>query len=65
MILADMLEALVGGAIFLDSDAKFGVFRQCISTWFEPELKRVKKEKPVSEKTKVLLSHRPSSSSRH
>jgi ribonuclease-3 len=36
-ILADTLEALIG-AIFLDSDAGFGVIKQCIGTWFEPEL---------------------------
>jgi ribonuclease-3 len=59
-ILADTLEALIG-AIFLDSDAGFGVVKQCIGTWFEPELKRVKKEKVAIEKTKVLLSPRPSS----
>jgi len=62
-ILADTLEALIG-AIFLDSDAGFGVVKQCIGTWFEPELKRVKKEKAVIEKTKVLLIPRPSSSRR-
>jgi ribonuclease-3 len=56
----DTLEALIG-AIFLDSDAGFGVVKQCIGTWFEPELKRVKKEKVAIEKTKVLLSPRPSS----
>jgi ribonuclease-3 len=38
-ILADTLEALIG-AIFLDSDAGFGVVRQCIGKWFEPELKK-------------------------
>ncbi|MFA5266565.1 MAG: ribonuclease III domain-containing protein [Methanoregula sp.] len=62
-ILADTLEALIG-AIFLDSDAGFGVVKQCIGTWFEPELKRVKKEKPAREKTKVLISP-PPSFSRH
>ena len=36
-ILADTLEALTG-AIFLDSDAGFGVVRQCMGKWFEPEL---------------------------
>lgn len=36
-ILADTLEALTG-AIFLDSDADFGVVSQCIGKWFEPEL---------------------------
>ena len=36
-ILADTMEALVG-AIFLDSDAGFGVVKQCIGAWFEPEL---------------------------
>jgi ribonuclease-3 len=59
-ILADTLEALIG-AIFLDSDAGFGVAKQCIGAWFEPELKQVKKEKFPSEKTEVLISHRPSS----
>jgi ribonuclease-3 len=63
-ILADTLEALIG-AIFLDSDAGFGVVKQCIGAWFEPELKRVKKEKVVNEKTKVLLTPPPLSSSRH
>jgi ribonuclease-3 len=38
-ILADTIEALIG-AIFLDSDAGFGVVRQCIGKWFEPELKK-------------------------
>jgi ribonuclease-3 len=63
-ILADTLEALIG-AIFLDSDTGFGVVKQCIGTWFEPELKRVKKEKSASGKTKVLLTPSPLSSSRH
>jgi len=36
-ILADTIEALVG-AIFLDSDAGFGVVKQCIGAWFGPEL---------------------------
>ena len=62
-ILADTLEALIG-AIFLDSDAGFGVVKQCIGTWFEPELKRVKKEKFIKEKTKGRLTP-PPSSSRH
>ena len=62
-ILADTLEALIG-AIFLDSDAGFGVVKQCIGTWFESELKQVKKEKTAREKTKVLLSP-PPSSARH
>jgi ribonuclease III len=60
-ILADTTEALIG-AIFLDSDAGFGVVKQCIGTWFEPELKRVKKEKSATEKTKVPISPLPSSS---
>ena len=60
-ILADTMEALIG-AIFLDSDAGFGVVKQCIGTWFEPELKRVKKEKVTQEKPNVLISYRPSSS---
>lgn len=41
-ILADTVEALIG-AIFLDSDAGFGIVKQCIGHWFEPELKKVKK----------------------
>ena len=49
-ILADTMEALIG-AIFLDSDAGMGVVKQCIEAWFEPELKRVKKEE-LAEKTK-------------
>lgn len=53
-ILADTLEALIG-AIFLDSEAGFGVIKQCIGTWFEPELKRVKKEKSARVKTELLL----------
>jgi ribonuclease III len=63
-ILADTLEALMG-AIFLDSDAGFGVVKQCIGTWFEPELKRVKKEKSAREKTEVLLRSPDPSASRH
>jgi len=50
-ILADTMEALIG-AIFLDSDAGFGVVRQCIGTWFEPELARIKKEDVPEEKPK-------------
>ena len=38
-ILADTIEALIG-AIFLDSDAGFGIVRQCIATWFAPELEK-------------------------
>jgi len=49
-ILADTMEALIG-AIFLDSDAGMGVVKQCIEAWFEPELRRVKKE-DIAEKTK-------------
>jgi dsRNA-specific ribonuclease len=45
----DTIEALIG-AIFLNSDAGFGVVKQCIGTWSEPELKRVKKEKSAREK---------------
>jgi ribonuclease III len=45
-ILADTLEALIG-AIFLDSDAGFGVVRQCIGKWFEPELKKSGKSSSV------------------
>ena len=42
-ILTDTLKALIG-AIFPDSDAGFGMVKQCIGTWSEPELKRVEKE---------------------
>jgi dsRNA-specific ribonuclease len=63
-ILADTPEALIG-AISLDSDAGFGVVKQCIGTWFEPELKRVKKEKFIKEETKEQLTLPPLSSSRH
>jgi len=42
-ILADTVEALIG-AIFLDSDTSFGVVRQCIGKWFEPELDRILNE---------------------
>jgi ribonuclease-3 len=38
-ILADTIEALIG-AIFLDSDTGFGIVKQCIGKWFEPELKK-------------------------
>ncbi|MEN6443282.1 MAG: ribonuclease III domain-containing protein [Methanoregula sp.] len=62
-ILADTVEALIG-AIFLDSDAGFGVVKQIIGEWFEPELRRVKKEKPVEKKVAPAVSH-PKVSSRH
>lgn len=54
-ILADTMEAIIG-AIYLDSDAGLGVVRQCISTWFEPELARIKKEPRPKKKVKPLLS---------
>lgn len=62
-ILADTMEALIGG-IFLDSDAGLGVVKQCIGAWFEPELKKVKKE-TIAEKTKKrVFSPLPASSRR-
>jgi ribonuclease III len=61
-ILSDTMEALIG-AIFLDSDAGFGVVKQCIEAWFEPELKRVKKEN-MEEKTKKRVFNPPRASSR-
>jgi len=42
-ILADTVEALIG-AIYLDSDTGLGVVRQCIVTWFGPDLARVRQE---------------------
>jgi ribonuclease III len=51
-ILADTMEALIG-AIFLDSDVGLGVVKQCIEAWFEPELKRVKKEDNIVKPTKL------------
>lgn len=62
-ILADTLEALIA-AIFLDSDAGFGVVKQCIGSWFEPELKRVKKETGKKKPVKGTVSHSLSSSRR-
>jgi ribonuclease-3 len=62
-ILADTLEALIA-AIFLDSDAGFGVVKQCIGSWFEPELKRVKKETGKKKPVKETVSHPVSSSRR-
>ena len=47
-ILADTLEALIG-AIFLDSDAGFGVVRQCIGKWFETELRKSEKRAGIRE----------------
>jgi len=63
-ILADTMEALIG-AIFLDSDTGFGVVKQCIGSWFEPELRKVKKETPEETKVNVTakVSH-PKVSSR-
>ena len=61
-ILADTVEALIG-AIFLDSDASFGVVKQVIGQWFEPDLKRVQKKKPV-EKGMVMQIIHPTASSR-
>ncbi len=54
-ILADTMEAIIG-AIFLDSDAGLGVVRQCIGTWFEPELAQIKREEPPKKKAKPPLS---------
>ena len=51
-ILSDTVEALIG-AIFLDSDASFGVVKQVIGQWFELDLKKVHKKKPM-EKNVVL-----------
>ena len=61
-ILADTVEALIG-AIFLDSDAGFGVVKQCIGLWFEPELKKIKKG-AVTHKVETPVINRPISSSR-
>jgi dsRNA-specific ribonuclease len=62
-ILADTVEALIG-AIFLDSDAGFGIVRQVIRQWFEPDLRRVKKEKPVEKKVILPFNPLPVSSRR-
>lgn len=62
-ILADTMEALIG-AIYLDSDAGLGVVKQCIESWFEPELKRVKKEERVKKIPKRAFNPRPASSRR-
>jgi ribonuclease-3 len=62
-ILADTLEALIG-AIFLDSDAGMGVVKQCIEAWFEPELKRVKKEDRIDKTKKRVFNHLQASSRR-
>jgi len=61
-ILADTVEALIG-AIFLDSDAGFGVVKQCIGLWFEPEMKKVKKG-VVTKQAEIPLVNRPISSPR-
>jgi ribonuclease-3 len=61
-ILADTVEALIG-AIFLDSDAGFGVVKQCIGLWFEPELKKIKKG-AVTQKAEIPFVSHPISSSR-
>jgi ribonuclease III len=61
-ILADTVEALIG-AIFLDSDAGFGVVKQCIGLWFEPELKKIKKGTETRQAENQPVS-RPISSSR-
>jgi len=61
-ILADALEALIG-AIFLDSDAGFGVVKQCIGLWFEPELRKIKKGTETRQADSQPVS-RPISSSR-
>ena len=59
-ILADTMEAIIG-AIFLDSDAGLGVVRQCVGTWFEPELTQIRLGN--TSKKKVKSSH-PSPSRR-
>jgi ribonuclease-3 len=61
-ILADTVEALIG-AIFLDSDTGFGVVKQCIGFWFEPELKKIKKGSALPPAESLPVS-RPISSSR-
>ena len=61
-ILADTMEALIG-AIFLDSDGGLGVVKQCIESWFEPELKQVKKEEPAKKVRKPAFTP-PRASSR-
>jgi dsRNA-specific ribonuclease len=60
-ILADTIEAIIG-AIFLDSDAGLGVVRQCIGTWFGPELDRVRRDELPKKKEKI--KPRPFSTSR-
>jgi ribonuclease-3 len=54
-ILADTVEALIG-AIFLDSDAGFGVVKQCIGKWFESELK---KPRPTKHAKKEFAVSKP------
>jgi len=61
-ILADTVEALIG-AIYLDSDACFGVVKQCIGFWFEPELKKIKKG-AATRQAEIPLISRPLSSPR-
>jgi ribonuclease-3 len=60
-ILADTAEALIG-AIFLDSDAGFGIVKQCIGVWFEHELKKIKKGSAVLPAPAPRVSPRPVSS---
>jgi len=58
-IIADTMEAIIG-AIFLDSDAGLGVVRQCIGTWLEPELTRIRRDDLPKKKVRP----RPFSTSR-
>ena len=58
-IIADTMEAIIG-AIFLDSDAGLGVVRQCIGTWLEPELSRIRRDDLAKKKVRP----RPFSTSR-
>ena len=58
-ILADTMEAIIG-AIYLDSDAGLGIVRQCIGSWFEPELARVRRDETPEQEVRS----RPSATSR-
>jgi len=60
-ILADTVEALIG-AIFLDSDAGFGVIKQCIGAWYETELTKVQKRSAVLPSAGLRVSPLPASS---
>ncbi len=57
-LLADTIEAIIG-AIFLDSDAGFGVVRQCIGTWFEPELAQIRLKETPKKKIKSPIPSSP------